>query len=140
MESTVIIGSGMTILIDHNIEGQAAILWSTMKSEGWTELYPIEMMMFGDVGLPVNADDREVWHFAQLHRMILLTANRKMEGENSLEQTIQEENTSESLPVLTISRQEGIRNREYRCRCVEKLLEIIVDLDNYLGAGRIFIP
>jgi hypothetical protein len=139
MESSFI-SSGMTVLIDHNIEGQAALLWSTMKSESWTELYPIEMIMFGDVGLPINADDRVVWRFAQFHRMVLLTANRKMEGENSLEQTIQEENTPDSLPVLTISRQEGMRDREYRCRCAEKLLEIIVDLDNYLGAGRIFIP
>ncbi len=139
MESSVI-GSGMTVLIDHNIEGQAALLWSTLRSEGWTELYPIEMVMFGDIGLPVNANDRNVWRFAQIHRMILLTANRKMEGENSLEQTIQEENTSESLPVLTISKQEGMRDTEYRCRCAERLFEIVFDINDYLGTGRVFIP
>jgi len=34
--------------------------------------------------------------------MILLTANRSMKGENSLEKVIRKENTSESLPVVTI--------------------------------------
>lgn len=72
--------------------------------------------------------------------MILLTANRKMEGENSPEQTIQEENTPDSLPVLTISRQEGLKDREYRSRCAERLFEIVFDLNDYLGTGRIFIP
>ncbi len=136
MESPLI----ASVLIDHNIEGQAALLWSTLRSEGWTELYPIEMIMFADVGLPINAEDRDVWRFAQIQRMILLTANRKMEGENSLEQTIQEENTPDSLPVLTISRQEGLKDREYRSRCAERLFEIVFDLNDYLGTGRIFIP
>lgn len=136
MESPVI----ASVLIDHNIEGQAALLWSTLRSEGWTELYLIEMIMFADVGLPINAEDRDVWRFARIQRMILLTANRKMEGENSPEQTIQEENTPDSLPVLTISRQEGLKDREYRSRCAERLFEIVFDLNDYLGTGRIFIP
>jgi hypothetical protein len=41
--------------------------------------------------------------FAQAQKMILLTANRNMEGDDSLEQTIRNENTLISLPVLTIA-------------------------------------
>jgi len=48
--------------------------------------------------------------------MILLTANRNMENENSLEQTLKEENISTSLPVLTV-RQERMKQRIYREQC-----------------------
>ncbi|EKF04357.1 hypothetical protein FDUTEX481_02036 [Tolypothrix sp. PCC 7601] len=37
--------------------------------------------------------------FAQSNQMILLTANRSMKGENSLEQVMREEITPTSLPV-----------------------------------------
>jgi len=131
----------ITVLIDHNIEWQAALLWNTLKAEGWMKLYPFKMVMFKDMNLADDSSDREVWQYAQMNRMILLTANRNMEDKNSLEYTLREENTPDSLPVITISRQEGIiREAEYRKRCAEKLIEIIVDLNDYLGVGRVFIP
>ncbi len=102
----------MTVLIDHNIEWQAKLLWNTLRSEGWLELYPLDMVMFEDVNLPVNSNDREVWQYSQTNRMILLTANRNMEDENSLEQTLRDANTPASLPVVTISRQESIIIKE----------------------------
>ncbi len=40
----------MKVLADHNIEGQAAMLWDTLMMEGWAELLSIEMLMFADVG------------------------------------------------------------------------------------------
>lgn len=92
MESASELGR-ISVLIDHNIEGQAVLLWSTLRTEGWQDLYPVDMVMFKDIGLASDANDRELWRFAQTHQMILLTANRNMEGKNSLEQTIQEENT-----------------------------------------------
>ncbi len=131
----------ITVLIDHNIEWQATLLWNTLRSEGWLELYPLDMVMFEDVNLPVNSNDREVWQYSQTNRMILLTANRNMEDMNSLEQTLRDANTPDSLPVVTIGRQESIiKEAEYRKRCAEKLLEIILYLNNYLGVGRVFIP
>lgn len=131
----------ITVLIDHNIEWQATLLWNTLRSEGWLELYPLDMVMFEDVNLPVNSNDREVWQYSQTNRMILLTANRNMEDMNSLEQTLRDANTPDSLPVVTISRQESmIKEAGYRKRCAEKLLEIILYLNNYLGVGRVFIP
>ncbi|MEL6260616.1 MAG: DUF5615 family PIN-like protein [Cyanobacteria bacterium J06626_6] len=41
---------------------------------------------FADVGLPMDSSDRIVWKFAQTNRMILITANRDMKGDDSLEQ------------------------------------------------------
>jgi len=57
--------SGVTVLVDHDIEGHAKLLWNTLESEGWTELYPIKMLMFTDVGLATDSNDREVWRFAR---------------------------------------------------------------------------
>ena len=45
-----------------------------------------------------------------------------------------------SLPVITIGRIERITERIYRQDCAERLLEIVVYLDDYLGVGRLFIP
>ncbi len=72
--------------------------------------------------------------------MLLLTDNRSMKEQDSLEQTIREENTPTSLPVLTIGSVDRLDERVYRERCVERLLEIGLNLDDYLGTGRIFIP
>jgi hypothetical protein len=68
--------SGMLpFLIDYNLTGDAVLLYSS---------------------------DRVVWQFAQTNQMILITANRNMKGDDSLEQTIREDNTPTSLPILTI--------------------------------------
>jgi hypothetical protein len=72
--------------------------------------------------------------------MVLLTANRKMRGKDSLQRTIREENHAAVLPVITISRVQNMIKREYRERCAERLFEIISELDKYNGVGRIFIP
>ena len=72
--------------------------------------------------------------------MILLTANRSMKGIDSLEQTIQEDNNEDSLPIITIGNTDRMTNFEYRERCSIRLVEILLDLDNCMGAGRLFIP
>ena len=129
-----------TILVDHNMQGQAALLWSMLSAEGWMVLLGLELATFAMVGLPVTTPDRDVWRFAQPRRMLLLTNNRKATGENSLERTIVEEVTAESLPVLTIGNLDRIAEREYRERCAVRRAEIVLDLHRYLGTGRIFIP
>lgn len=130
----------ITILADHDIEGHALLLWGTLASAGWLELIPMRLVRFVDVGLPHNSTDREVWRFAQAQQMFLLTNNRNMEGNDSLEQTIRDENTPTSLPILTVGRIERIADGLYREACVTRLLEIVLYPVNYLGAGRVFIP
>jgi predicted nuclease of predicted toxin-antitoxin system len=130
----------ITVLVDHNIEGQAIALWGTLSAAGWLELVPLRMVTFVQVDLPSESSDREVWRFAQEHGMILLTSNRRMREADALEQTIREENTTASLPVLTIGNVRRMVEKAYRERCAARLLEIALDLESYLGAGRIFIP
>ena len=130
----------ITILVDKNIEGQALLLWRMLSMEGWPELLSMELALFSQVGLRENSNDREVWQFAQNNRMILLTANRNMKGKDSLEQIIREANTATSLPVLTIGNVDGLSNADYREDCITRWLEIVADIENYLGARRIYIP
>ena len=72
--------------------------------------------------------------------MLLLTANRNMIGEDSLQQTIRDENRPESNPVITIANVNRVRERNYREECATRLAEICSDVESYLGTGRLFIP
>lgn len=130
----------LTILVDHNIEGYAVTLTGVLASEGWLELLPIRIVTFMEVQLPYTLNDRMVWRFAQEHTMILLTDNRNKKGADSLEQTIREENTATSLPVLTIGKVDRLGEKTYRGQVVTRLVDIVSDLDTYLGVGRLFIP
>lgn len=128
------------ILIDHNLTGTAPLLFGTLQSLGWVELLELKFVSFADVGLDVDTSDRVIWHFAQTHGMLLLTGNRNRTGIDSLEQTIEEDNFPESLPVLTVSRQNDLPQSVYRRRCAARLVEIVVDLKIYHGVGRVYIP
>lgn len=63
-----------------------------------------------------------------------------MDGDDSLEQTIREDNQSDSLPIVTIGDISRIIERSYREACVTRLAEIILYLDTYRGTGRLYIP
>jgi hypothetical protein len=131
----------MIFLVDHNLEGHALLLSGNITNLGWLDLLPIRLITFEEVALPVTSDDRVVWQFAQANRMILLTANRSMKGQNSLEKVIREENTPTSLPVVTIGDADRVlTDPDYRNRCVDRLIEIIFDIDGYRGLRRLFIP
>ena len=45
----------MTVLADHNLEGQAVLLWGTLATEGWLGLVPMRLVLFHEVGLPSTA-------------------------------------------------------------------------------------
>jgi hypothetical protein len=131
----------MIFLIDHNLKGHALVFFGAIASQGWLDIVPMQFVTFAEVDLSIDSDDRTVWRLAQENQMILLTANRSMKGKDSLEQVMREENTSESLPVITVSNADRLLNdSEYRGRCVESLVEIVLDIDTYRGARRIFIP
>ncbi|MEW5938105.1 MAG: ACP S-malonyltransferase, partial [Chloroflexota bacterium] len=50
------------------------------------------------------------------------------------------ENAATSLPVLTIGILDRMEERAYREKCAERIVDIILNIENYLGVGRIFIP
>ncbi|NMG21812.1 DUF5615 family PIN-like protein [Brasilonema bromeliae] len=110
----------MIFLIDHNLERQSVILLGNIASQGWLDIIPIRFVTFEQVALPVDSDDRLVWRFAQQNKMILLTANRNMKDEDSLEQVMREENSPTSLPVLTIGKVDRLYDPDYRERCANR--------------------
>ena len=131
----------MNFLIDYNLNGPALILLGSLTGSGWLDLIDIRFIRVSEVELPMNSSDRQVWRFAQANQMILLTANRSMKGKDSLEQVIREENTPTSFPVLTIANVDRLlADSNYRERCVNRLIEIAIDIEYYKGTMRIFIP
>ncbi len=130
----------ITILLDHNIKGTAVLILGTLATQGWLELLDLRIATFDDVGLPDDTDDRTIWRFVQERQMVLLTNNRNGTDANSLDRAMREEWTPTALPVLTIGNAGRIKEFDYRARCAERLIEIILDLDNLRGTTRLFIP
>lgn len=130
----------ITILVDHNIEGQATLLLRALESQGWVDLGLLQVATFRDLSLPIDSSDREIWRFVQEHGMLLLTGNRNMTDEDSLQQTLRDENRPDSIPVITIANVNRVRERNYREECANRLAEICSDVEIYLGTGRLFIP
>ncbi len=54
---------------------------------------------------------------------------------------IRQHNNDQCLPVLTLADPDRIfRDRRYADAVVERLLEILFDLDNLRGSGRLYLP
>jgi predicted nuclease of predicted toxin-antitoxin system len=130
----------MIFLVDYNLDGYALVFLGLVTKLGWLELMSIEFVTFSEAGLSMDSSDRVVWNYAQAHQMMLLTANRNMKGFDSLEQVIREQNTEASFPVVTIGDLTRLDEFDYRERCIDRLIEIVLDIKNYMGTGRLFIP
>jgi hypothetical protein len=130
----------MIILADYNLNRQAMLLSGSLIAGGWLDVAPIRLVTFREIGLPSDSSDRVVWHLVQANRMLLITANRNAKGEDSLEQVMREENGPTSFPIITIASSNRVDEYDYRERCVERLVEIVIDIQDYMGVGRLFIP
>jgi predicted nuclease of predicted toxin-antitoxin system len=130
----------MKILVDHNMIGQARLLFETLQQEGWAAFLGLEFVYFSDVELSPGTPDEELWQLAQRWEMLILTDNRNNEDETSLTAVIERDNTDSSLPVLTVSSVKRLKEASYRQAVAMRLADIVIYLDNYRGTGRIFIP
>ena len=132
------------ILTDVNCQGHFQILQrlfaDTSRGELWAFL-SLEILTFNDLGLALDISDRYLWQICQQHDLVLITANRNADGPESLEATIQELNTPLSLPVVTLANVERIRrDRQYAEQVADQILDLLFDIDNLLGTGRLFVP
>ncbi len=130
----------MIFLVDYNLDGYALVFLGILTKLGWLELISIRFVTFKEAGLSMDSSDRVVWNYAQANQMLILTANQNMKGEDSLEQVMREENTAASFPVVTIGDLKRLDEFDYREQCVDRLIEIVLDIENYMGVGRLFIP
>lgn len=133
-----------TILADVNILGQVQHVARLIEASSWRDLWDglsMRLLAFEDIGLSPEASDAEVWRRCQEQQIVLITANRNADGPDSLQAIIEKYNTADSLPVLTLGKsQEVMRNREYAEAVVERLLDIMMRLEELRGTGRLYLP
>ena len=132
------------LVADVNIEGHVDRLVLECQTEEWRYLWAfldVEILTFEGLGLPRNAPDRVLWTAAQSAGAVLLTANRNRKGQDSLEATIEAQNTLDALPVITLADPDRFRiDAEYRHEAVEAFPDYLLEIDRYRGAGRLYIP
>jgi hypothetical protein len=132
------------VLADINIQGHVDVLVHLLESDAWIELWRalgLRYITFRDVGLNEQATDATVWQLCQEQGYVLITSNRNQKSPDSLEATIRDRSTPDSLPVLTLADAERFRNdREYAGRVAASLLQTLYDIESFRGAGRLYLP
>lgn len=132
------------IMADHDVEGQVHVLLRLLTSAEWYEVWQelaVRIESFAHLGLPVDSSDAELWRLCQAQQIILITGNRNRAGPEALEAVIAQYNTSTSLPVLTIGDPRRVLSSPaYADRVVTRLLAYLLDLENFRGTGRLYLP
>jgi len=133
----------MRILTDNDVVGAVRVLRRILASPEWmglTTALELAFIELQDVALPADAPDVAVWQRSQEVGALLITGNRSS-GEGSLDQTIVEQGSPESLPVLTIGDpRRVIRDPVYARECALSLLDFVDRIETLRGTGRLFIP
>ena len=131
-------------MADNDVRGQFQHVLSLLDSPYWRDLWDrlhLSVESFETLGLPYNAPDRLVWQTCQGHDVILFTGNRNQEGPDSLESALRTLNRPDSLPIITLSNPARLsRDRTYAHKVAERLMDYLLDLENYRGAGRLYVP
>jgi len=134
----------LKIMADNDVVGHVRALVQICESPPWDEFWhevECEFLTLVDLDLAEDATDAEIWYACQKGEIVLITGNRNANHPESLEITIRQQNDKECLPVITLAdRDRIIRDRAYAEIVVERLLEILFDLDNLRGTGRLFVP
>jgi hypothetical protein len=132
------------ILSDINIQGHMQVLVRVLEGKEWRDVWRglnLAIYSFADFGLSPSSADSIIWHVCQKSEISLVTGNRNKAGPDSLEAAIERFNTPSSLPVFTIGDTEQVfQSGSYAERAVVRLLEYLIDIDNYRGTGRLWIP
>ncbi len=131
----------MRLLADNDVVGAVRVFQRILESPEWSEwTSALEFTELRDAGLPRDAPDAAVWQRSQDIGALLITGNRSS-GEDSLDQTIQEQGRPESLPVLTIGDpRRVIRDPVYARECAMSLLDFVERIETLRGTGRLFLP
>jgi hypothetical protein len=132
------------ILVDANIEGQAARVWIRIQNSAWRDVavaLDITFRTLRQVGLDRASPDDVVWRFCQAHGYYLLTTNRNEESKDSLEATLRREGTPDSVPVLTLPEADRVYyDPIFLERVLAKLFDYVLYAENIRGAGRRYLP
>jgi hypothetical protein len=131
-------------MADNDVVGHVRTLIQICEAPPWDEFWrelECDVHALSDIGLAEDSNDSEVWHACQEYGIVLITGNRNAERPDSLELTIRQHNEEHCLPVITLADQSRIlRDRPYAETIAERLLEILFDLDQLRGTGRLYVP
>src|SRR6266478_3919273 len=101
-----------------------------LGTDTWRELRDhlvIQFLHFEQAGLDRTAKDDVVWRYCQQNGFYLLTANRNLEAEDSLEATIRREGMAQSLPVFTLADADRLfQSAAYLDKVAETLLDYLL--------------
>jgi hypothetical protein len=115
-----------------------------LQQDPWREIWTglnLHVLSFAALGLAPQTSDAVLWQMCQQHQLILITNNRNGKGPDSLEATIRAHNTAACLPVFTLANPDRVlHDPGDRDRVAERLLEYLIDIDNYRGTGRLYLP
>src|SRR5688572_3476754 len=118
-------GTVYGVLADNDILGQVKLLLAIFEGPYWGEVWDhlgLRVETFATLDLQRDASDEVVWRTCQSRQLILITANRRKNESDSLEQTIRLQNTPDSLPVFTLANATRVqRSKAYREKIVERL-------------------
>jgi hypothetical protein len=132
------------LLADNDVQGQVLHLASILDRGFWSELWKglaLSVRTFDDVGLPHSASDQKIWQLCQTTDLILVTANRNDDTDDSLESTLRRENTPACLPVFTLADPQRISSSSaYAERVAVRMLEYLLEVDRIRGTGRLYLP
>jgi hypothetical protein len=132
------------ILADHNADGHVEVLLRTLLSDDWLAMWNelgVPVLTFAGLGLSSDVDDLTLWRTCQREQVALITNNRNADGPQSLQQVLRTETTADCLPVFTLANAERIRtDSRYAERTAVRLLEYLLDIENYRGTARIYVP
>lgn len=132
------------LLVDANLDGHAEIMKTRLASDTWRELrdhLDLQLLHLEHAGLERTVKDEVVWRWCQQTGHYLLTANRNLESEDSLEATIRREGTAQSLPVFTLANADLLlQDRAYVDKVVESLLDYLLNAEGLRGSGRLYLP
>lgn len=128
---------------DNDVQGYVIRLMDICQASPWIELwreFECILVRFEDFQLAADATDAEIWQVCQDNQVLLLTGNRNAAGPESLETTIRQRNSPDCLPVLTLADPPRIaRDAEYAHAVVERLFEVLIDVDRLRGSGRLYL-
>jgi hypothetical protein len=134
----------LRIMSDNDVQGHVTRLMDICQASPWAELWRdlgCVLCTFEDLDLAEDAADSAVWQACQEGRVLLVTGNRNAEGPESLEITIRQQNQPGCLPVLTLADPDRIaRDRAYAELVIERLFDILIDVEVFRGAGRLYLP
>jgi hypothetical protein len=132
------------ILADINVVKQRRALVAIWSSDTWRDIWSalgLSVVSFPAVGLSYNAPDTLIWRTCQQQKLVLITGNRNDDGPDSLEATIRAENQPDSLPIFTLADPNRVlHDRHYAEIVAERLLEKLIAIDDFRGAGRLYVP